>query len=288
MFLGIASQAQTVIFEEDFESYDDFEYENVGDWTLVDVDGYRDETGFALVTFPNQNEMTSFIVFNPNNTTPPMADNGAMFNWDFSAKSGEKYMLTKFMTSGANDDWLISPQIEIPNGSGMKLNFSVKAPSGHIFNETFRVLISTTDKELESFDLLDEQTMTVGKEWVEMEYDLDEYQRESIYVAIQYVSNGIFALLIDDFKVSAETLGVTDHAKPEIAVFPNPTKGDFSISIPSHFNKESMNIAIYDMTGRLVKSVNPDHVSIQDVSNGVYFVEISDGKNKSKAKLIKN
>lgn len=287
MLFGMATQAQTIIFEDDFESYDDFEYENVGDWTLVDADGYRDETGFAMVTFPNQNEMTSFIVFNPNNTTPPMEDFNGTFNWDFSAKSGEKYMLAKFQTSGANDDWLISPQIDLPNGTGMKLNFSVKAPSGGIFNETFNVLISTTDKELESFDLIDEQTMTVGKEWVEMEYDLDQYQGESIFVAIQYVSHGFFAFLIDDFKISAETLGINKHLKSEIAVFPNPTKDDFSISIPSHFNKESMKITLYDMAGRAVKSLNPASLTVSDLPSATYFLEISDRKHKSKTTLIK-
>lgn len=286
--LTLIAHSQTVIFEEDFESYDDFEYENVGDWTLVDADGFRDQTGFAMVTFPNQNEMTSYIVFNPNETTPPMENFNAQFNWDFSARSGEKYMLAKYLMSGANDDWLISPQIEIPNGEGIQLSFWVKAPSGSIFSEKFNVLVSTSDKELESFTLIDSQTLSEGKAWINMEYPLDDFQGESIYIAIQYVSQGLFGFLVDDFKITAETLGIGNYKKSEIAIFPNPTNETFSLKLPADFQNEATQLQILDISGRKIKSLDLSAPDISELSKGVYFLEITNRNRVERIKLIKN
>ena len=62
-FAVFALNAQTIIFEDDFESYDNFIIENVGDYTLVDLDGLP-TYGFNGVTFDNSGYVGSFIVFN--------------------------------------------------------------------------------------------------------------------------------------------------------------------------------------------------------------------------------
>ena len=38
MFSAVNSNAQTVLFEDSFETYTDFAIANVGNWTLTDVD----------------------------------------------------------------------------------------------------------------------------------------------------------------------------------------------------------------------------------------------------------
>ncbi|MDX1783526.1 MAG: hypothetical protein R3361_05155, partial [Aequorivita vladivostokensis] len=79
LFAGFAMNAQTTIFEDDFESYDDFIIENVGDWTLVDLD-LLPTYGFQGITFDNSGYTGAFIVFNSTATNPPL-DPSADSDW---------------------------------------------------------------------------------------------------------------------------------------------------------------------------------------------------------------
>ena len=52
-------KAQTVLFEDSFETYTDFAIANVGNWTLTDVD-LKPTYGFTGITFPNTGVAKSF------------------------------------------------------------------------------------------------------------------------------------------------------------------------------------------------------------------------------------
>lgn len=290
LFLSLsAANAQNIIFEDDFESYDDFIYENVGDWTLVSEDGNNDNTGFADVTFPNQDVMTSWIVFNPLNTTPPI-DEVTAYNWDFTAENGEKYMLAKFSFQGPNKDWLISPQIGLPADGVLSWQFKVKAPSGFFPNESFKVLVSTTDTDLSSFTEIGSEVTAVAKEWITYDYDLNDYAGENIYLAVEYTSDNIFALLVDDFLVTQEvTAGTNDISLKNLYIYPNPAKEEFSIVYPEgKFNTADLKIKISDLSGRTVKDFGAqDQYNVSDLSKGVYVVEATDGKQTMSGRIIK-
>lgn len=290
LFLGLsAANAQNIIFEDDFESFDDFIYENIGDWTLVSEDGNSDNSGFADVTFPNQDEMTSWIVFNPLNTTPPI-DEVTAYNWDFSAENGEKYMLSKFSFQGPNKDWLISPQIELPADGVLDWQFKVKAPSGFFENESFRVLVSTTDTDLSSFTEIGSEVTPVAKEWLTYNFDLNEYSGESVYLAIEYTSNNLFALLVDDFLVTQEvTAGTNDISLKNLYIYPNPVNEDFSIVYPEgKFNSANLKIKISDLSGKTVKDFNSqEQYNVSDLAKGIYVVEATDGKQTMSGRIIK-
>src|SRR5690554_867625 len=92
--------AQTVLFEDDFESYDNFAIENVGDWTLSDIDG-ANLYGFTGISFTNSGGPFAYIVFNPSMTTPASNETEG-----FAAHSGNKFMAAFASTAGANNDWL--------------------------------------------------------------------------------------------------------------------------------------------------------------------------------------
>lgn len=283
------AMAQLVIFEDDFESYEDFSIENVGDWILYDNDGYEDTTGFADVTFPNLDEMTSFIVFNPFETDPPIDTWAETYNWDFSPKSGEKYMLAKFSWGGASSDWLISPAIELPEINDLELSFFIKSPSGYFPNESFNVWVSTTDTDVASFEQIASELMEVGKEWVEFSYSLDDFAGETIFVGIEYTSDNLFGLLVDDFMVTGEeAMSTFDLNSKNLTVYPNPVSDVFQINLPSKFNENKMELTIKDLTGKNIKTF--EKATYYDISNlpkGVYILEMNDGKEKLTQRIIK-
>lgn len=288
---SFANAQQVTIFEEDFEAYDDFIIEDIGDWLNINADGSSDNTGFADVNFPNQEIANAWIVFNPYNTTPPI-DDVTTYNWDFSPipNSGEKYMLAKFSYQGQNSDWLISPQIELPEESAIFWNFEAKAPSGFFPEESFSVWVSTTDTDLGSFTQIDAVTMDDGKVWINYSYDISEFHGQSVYLAIEYTSNNLFALLIDNFWVYyEETAGVTDLNHRNLLVYPNPVESEFKLKYPeSDFDLNNLKVTLTDLTGKTIKTFHREtSFDISELGKGIYIVEVNDGKTSLKTKIIK-
>ena len=79
----IAQQKTDIIFEDSFETYEDFSID-FPPWINIDVDG--DPTfSHSAHTWPNDTEPKAFIIFNPSQTSPPMTEEPAQ------PHSGEKY-----------------------------------------------------------------------------------------------------------------------------------------------------------------------------------------------------
>lgn len=280
--------AKAQVFEDDFESYEDFVIVSPGDWIFYDNDGATDITGFADVNFPNKNEMNSFMVFNPSQTTPPIETLNATYNWDFSPKSGEKYMMAKFCWSVPNSDWLISPQFEVSEDGDWMLNFSAKAPSGYFPNESFNVWISTSDTAIDSFELLDSQIIGIGKEWVDYSYNLNDFKGESIYVGLEYTSNNLLAILFDDFSVSNENLGTSDLNASNMFVYPNPVSTTFQLKGKNPISMNTAELVVKDLNGRTVKKfLAQETYDVSDLPKGVYILEVANGTEKTAIRILK-
>lgn len=285
LFAGFAMNAQTTIFEDDFESYDDFIIENVGDWTLVDLD-LLPTYGFQGITFDNSGYTGAFIVFNSTATNPPL-DPSADSDW--TAYSGVKAM-TSFAavpdgTTNANNDWLISPQITLGT-SGNLLSFWAKAADATYAQETFNVLISTVDTDPSSFSSLDSGLVPQAIDWEEFTFDLDAYAGQDVYIAINHVASDQFGFQVDDFKVSADVLGVNDLVFNGFKHF--VANGQLNLSANASMEK----VALYNMLGQQVISQklnsNNETVNISGLQSGVYIVTVSiEGASKT-FRIVKN
>ena len=75
-----------------------------------------------------------------------------------------------------------------------------------------------------------------------------------------------------------------------ISAWPNPTVNYFNLKVNSAA-KETVVIRMYDMAGRLleVKNGAPGNTYIlgENVRSGTYIIEVSQGINKQKVKLVK-
>ncbi|SRX74648.1 T9SS-dependent choice-of-anchor J family protein [Aequorivita antarctica] len=285
LFAGFAMNAQTTIFEDDFEAYDDFLIDNVGDWTLTDLD-LLPTYGFTGITFLNSGYTGSFIVFNSTTTDPPL-DPTADSNW--AARGGEKAM-TSFAavpdgTTNANNDWLISPQITL-GISGNLLSFWAKAADATYSEETFNIGVSTTDTDTGSFILLETGLVPQAIDWEEFTVDLDAYAGQDVYIAINHVGADQFGFQVDDYKVTADVLGVNDLAFKGFKYF--VANNQLILSANTSMDK----IALYNMLGQQVVSQKltstNETVSISGLQSGIYIATVSiDGANKS-FKIVKN
>ena len=193
-FAGFSGQRASGIFEEGFEGFEDFTLD-LSDWTTFDLDG-KPTWGIENATFPHQFEPMSFIVFNPSATTPPMDNAGIR-------PHGGSKMAACFSANGAiNNDWLISPPLLA--GSNTSVSFYVKSYTSKFGLERYRVGVSTTDTNPESFTILTGPNYLTAPatDWEQKGFDLNAYNGQTIYIAIHCVSKGAFIFMVDDFRFS--------------------------------------------------------------------------------------
>ncbi len=195
-------------FQDDFESYDDFVIDFTP-WTNVDVDGST-TYGMTGIDWPNVYLEQSFIIFNPSQTTPPVED--------ITPHSGSKLAACFAATAPPNNDWLITPLVGI--ASGYNVSFWAKSYTADYGLERFRVGVSTTGTDPGDFTIISEGDYVEApvEAWTQFTYDLSAYDGQSIYVAIQCVSNDAFILLVDDFYIDAGKSSIVyNNVKPTVA-----------------------------------------------------------------------
>lgn len=216
-----------IIFYDSFEDYEDWTTENIGDWTLLDLDG-EGQMGITGVIFPgNDTQPFAGKIINSTTAESNVEDINIPEVRNYDAKTGEKVLGMFAALLPPNNDWIISPKIQLRDYDN-ELKFSVKtAQISSNNNEKFRVLISTTDTDPESFtefpQLYEDEYFTES-DWTEFSINLDEYANQEVYLAINYFSsiydNPQFpphlqkratSLLLDDFTV----LGKTQEENPD-------------------------------------------------------------------------
>ncbi len=287
----ITANAQTTIFEDSFETYEDFAIENVGDWTLEDVD-MKNTYGFNGVTFPNSGALKSFQVFNATTTEDPLVPT-ATSNW--TARTGVKHMVC-FAASASggvalNNDWLISPPINLGT-SGNVVSFWAKSCDATYGLEKFKVGISdgagTTGVTLLSSGVV---ITPSNATWVQYTYTIPaSFDGQEVYISINCVSNDQFGFAVDDFKVTAQVLSTENFFKSNFAVYPNPATDMLNIASS---NNAAINAAsITDINGRTVKTVSMNAVSeaqinISDLTAGVYFLNVTSDAGIGTTKIVK-
>lgn len=194
-----AEEFTTLTVTDDVESYESFAIDNIGDWTVVDLDqqltfGIGDGAG-SFLAYPNALDPKGFIVFDaPLSGVQVHNSFGQPTKW--TPHSGDK-MFVSFQASGsASDDWLISPSL-----SGKAQTVSLYIKSVDVNNngeEEYEILYSSTGTDPDDFTPVT-SVMRAPGEWAEIKVDIPAGAK---YFAIHAVSAGKFALLVDDISYS--------------------------------------------------------------------------------------
>jgi hypothetical protein len=291
-FTTLSSTAQTVLFQDSFDTYADFIITGIGNWTNTDVD-LRPTYGFTGVTFTNSGAPKSFQIFNSTATTPPLTPS-ATSNW--AARTGTKaavcFAAVPAGAVTANNDWLISPQIQLA-ATGNTVKFWAKSCDTQFGLEKFRVGVSTTGTAPANFTIISTGnfiTNPATAAWVEYSFPLTAYNGQNVYIGIHCVSDDQFGFAIDDFVVETTDLSVVDFFAANFSLYPNPTTNNFMIQAK---NQLIDSVQVNDINGRIVKSINLSGVSntsvdISDLKTGMYFVAVHTDNGSGTTKFIKN
>ena len=235
----------------DFEQCEDFATSGFNPaWRTVDVDGDY-IYGFQDVSFPAPSSgKAAYIVFNPALTTPSLEDQAAI------APHGGERFAASFASSGdpsglaQNNDWLISPKLTLP-ATDAKMSFFVKSYTGEYGLEKYNVLVSETDDNLESFEMIGTTREAPYEEWQEVTVDLSDYAGKDVYLAIQCVSEDAFIFMLDDITVSKPVSSVAENAVAMLSLYPNPATEMIVISSGGSAIEK---VDIYNAAGALVYS----------------------------------
>lgn len=188
---------------DDFELYEPYIIENIGDWTMVDRDGATTLSSPRLNTYPHKGDPMAYQVYNP-------VDNGTFTddNKDYAVEphSGEQYLICPSTDYPAeNDDWLITPRLD---GRAHEISFYAKGATFDL--EWINVYTSTTDRHPDSFEKLNEEDhIAVWDGWAKYSFEVPDGTR---YFAVRCVRRCVM-LMIDDFTYNEH------DGSPDVATF---------------------------------------------------------------------
>lgn len=284
------------IFEDSFETYDDFDFENIGDWTLIDLDGAT-TFGSNGVDFTNEGYTGSAIVFN--HTTALITADGmpSSTNPEFQVRTGEKGLWFFAATAAPNDDYAITPQISLSGFTGATFSFWAKSITDNFGLEQFEVLLSTTGTAVADFTenlsggIITAPTSEVsegepGNVYTEFSYDLSAFDGQDIYLAIHYVGDDSFILQMDDFVVDG-TLATDEFLVNGFSQYYDASNNELrlSASVPM------TSVKVFNTLGQEVSSRNLSNteevVNFSTLSTGIYITQVMIGNTTETFKIIK-
>ena len=204
-------------FTDGFETYTDFSL-SFPPWTLVDVD-QSTTYGMNGISWTNNYAAQAYIIFNPTATTPAITD--------LTAHTGNKMAACFAATTPPNNDWMITPQLNITAGNVLK--FWARSYTAQYGMERFKVGVSTLGTAPANFTIISGTSyIQAPVEWTEYTYDLSSYAGQSIYIGIQCVSNDAFIFFVDDVFI-----GTPANAKVYPYVASVPGNRERTIGIPA-------------------------------------------------------
>ncbi len=294
------ANAQTVLFEDGFETYPDFALQ-FGNWITLDLDGGNTYYGGVENTpdalWPNAGIPQAFIIFNPTAA-------GASDTFDptesptFAPHTGLKYAAS-WATSpasnvGGNNDWLVSPPVTL-GATGNELVFHVKSLAEDYGLEEYQVYIytgtGTPTQESDFTELTSGAVPAPFDFWLDDEYNLDAYAGQTVRVAIRYVSEDVYMLQVDDFSITTTgSMSTNDFLSSKFSVYPNPANNVLNITSGDALQVNAVKIT--DINGREVlktqfSNTDSAQINVSNLATGMYVVSITSTEGVATKKFMK-
>lgn len=198
LFFTMTSTAQEVIYYESFSS-------GIPDtYTIIDVDGLTVVGSLDSTSIPD-------LPFNGSWVTQTNFFDGE----DTVAASSSWYD-----PAGVSNDWLITPQISIPDTGEYFLQWRALAVSPG-FPDGYEVYVSTTGNTIPDFTTPIFSKDEEVSQWATRLVSLADFAGEDIYVAFRNNSDDKLILLIDDIYIADAAAAVTVDPAILFSEFPD-------------------------------------------------------------------
>ncbi len=146
-----------------------------------------------------------------------------------------------------------------------------------IYPNVARLLVITYDTDSDGIPY----QYTKGYEWY------DESSHDFVLTYIRHSWNSLFTL---KGQRRFPTNISTPSPENSLHIYPNPTRGKFTVDVPDRLSNSELIIRIYDMLGRETLESNllnrNGQVDITSFSPGIYCVVLSDGKYSFRNRIV--
>jgi hypothetical protein len=185
--------------------------------------------------------------------------------------------------------WLITPSIRLTTGNYFVWDaYSMDSE----YLEDYKIRISTTNTDTASFTTLATIIDEEGT-WQRRLVDLSAYAGQDVYIAIQYISDDMFRLLVDNLKIAGLATLTPDGPEPEgletaagsdINVYPNPATGMITVAAAN-----IIRIEVIDAMGRVAMTQNgsANTMNISALAEGVYTLRVTTENGVSMKRIVK-
>ncbi|MDR0371701.1 MAG: choice-of-anchor J domain-containing protein [Prevotellaceae bacterium] len=241
-------------------------------WICVDVDKGGVHHDFAHYGVVNQ---SSFVVVDKR-----IVDDEALVAM-IEPYEGNKCAMSMSNHTVHNNDWFISPKIEL--GDESSLSLYVKSGGGSSGGaEEYQIAVSTTNQDPTTFVVVGGKR-SAPFEWTKVEVDLSAYNNRDVYVAVNNVGLNHATFLVDNIEVKTKTAAsgtaVGKLASDRLSVYPNPAKNTVHVYCP-----DLSKIQLFDILGKEVLNVaansENETVCVSDLSEGYYLMMVTTKENQ--------
>ena len=273
-----------IIWRENFECYDPFIFENIGDWLVYDIDQLA-TYGSNAMDFPSETYSGAGFIYNHAIATVSDENtNSQEPEWWDTYEGNQGLYFVSGVPSGSttqNNDWMISPEFSLVNVESPTLRFMAKTLKDDWGLERFKIAIGNTTNYNDFTTISEGAYLEAPTEWTLYEFDLSAYEGQNIRIGINYLSNDKFVLQMDEFIVEG-TLGFNENEILNFEYFYNPTYNMLNLKS----DEVLKNIKIYNSIGQLVidENINSSSFStnLSMLSSSIYFVKV-EGQNGIKS-----
>jgi hypothetical protein len=217
---------------------------------------------------------------------PKHGEKQAMVGWDYQ--------------ENAQDEWLISPEIEITDLAD--LSFETFAQYGSMWYDHYTVSVSTDGINwTELWDAFMENTM-VNQYDQKVTLSLDAYVGQTIRVAWRAYNSMYdpfwYSWFIDDVRIEKRNgVGISENSNSlefDFEIMPNPVANTLNIKTQGKMTKQ-FKIQIYNTSGQLMQceALSNDgslsqvtSVDVSVLNSGVYICKINSGINQTVKKFV--
>ncbi len=198
------------------------------------------------------------------------------------------FRFSSYSTKGANAQYLISPELNAPNG--VIVSFAYKVQNGG-YPESFKVGYSTTDTDVSSFTW-DEGTTSNSTSFTTYE---NTFPAGTKYVAIYYYSNYCCYLYVDDFSFTAPANGpalvVKDYDTKQTLTSPANYSFGFTTAGTIHYfllnNPGTQDLGVtLSKTGNFGATLSTTTVPAGGASNVALTVTMPDASGSSEITIM--
>lgn len=189
-----------------------------------------------------------------------------------------------FDPEGTASRWLITPQINLGTfGNYLHLDARSQDPS---YPDSYMVLISISGNAISNFSdtlFISDQTSPT---WNNHSIGISDSGYNNVPVYLAFVDNSYYGykLYLDNIRVEKESIaGLTVNKTIDFKIYPNPVENVLNIET----NEKIIQLAIYDLNGKVVLQSNQNNVDVSFLQAGFYTIKISTEKGTGFQKLIK-